>query len=125
MAVPLQSYKQLRVWQAAMELLKLVYEETRRLPVEERFGLVQQMRRAAVSVPSNIAEGYGRKYRKEYLKFLSVAYGSICELETQVLACQLLGYELNYDQLLSEIDKVSRQTAALQTSLTTIVNSTQ
>jgi four helix bundle protein len=117
MSEPLKSYKDLRVWQLAMELLKLIYEERRKLPSEVRFGLSQQMRRAALSVPSNIAEGYGRNYRKEYLKFLSDSYGSLCELETQVIACQLLGFELQYDKLLKEIDQVSRHTKALQTSL--------
>ncbi|MDR3689547.1 MAG: four helix bundle protein [Fimbriimonas sp.] len=120
MGVPLKSYRELRVWQRTMDLLKLIYEETRKLPSEERFGLTQQMRRAAVSVPSNIAEGYGRRYRKEYLKFLSDSYGSLYELETQVLACQMLGYGLQYEPVLHEIDQVSRQLSALQTGLNRI-----
>ena len=95
MAQPLKSYKELKVWQTAMELVKGIYEETRKLPKDEMFGLVSQMRRSAVSIPANIAEGYGRKYRKEYLRFLSNSLGSYCELETLVAVCRSLSYDLD------------------------------
>ena len=88
----LQSYKDLIVWQKGITLVKEVYALTRGFPAEERFGLVSQMRRAAVSVPSNIAEGQARHTTKEFVQFLSHAEGSVAELETQLI----LGTELGY-----------------------------
>lgn len=81
----LKSYRDLQVWQLAMDLTELVYAITKEYPSDERFGLVSQSRKSAVSVPSNIAEGYGRTHRGDYLKFLSNARGSLCELETQLI----------------------------------------
>jgi len=78
-------YKELLVWQKGMALAKLVYRLTVRFPREEKFGLTSQIRRASVSVPSNIAEGQARQSTKEFLQFLSHAEGSLAELETQVL----------------------------------------
>jgi four helix bundle protein len=78
-------YKELLVWQKGMSLAKGVYGLTARFPTDERFGLVSQMRRAAISVPSNIAEGQARHGTREFLQFLSHASGSLAELETQVL----------------------------------------
>ena len=80
------------VWQKAYKLVVDIYKITRGFPKDEIYGLSQQMRRAAVSIPSNIAEGYGRYYPKEYKQFLSIAYGSLCELETQYLLSIELGY---------------------------------
>src|SRR5437016_837209 len=80
-----QSYRDLIVWQKAMALAKLVYRATDKYPKEERFGLVQQMRRAAVSVPSNIAEGQARRTTGEFVQFISHAEGSLAELDTQLL----------------------------------------
>ena len=77
-------YSQLIVWQKAIDLVEEVYKVTRNFPAEEKFGLISQMRRAAVSVPSNIAEGYGRTHRGDYLRHLSIARGSLMELETQL-----------------------------------------
>jgi len=88
----LQSYKDLIVWQKGIALVKEVYALTRGFPAEEKFGLVSQMRRAAVSVPSNIAEGQARHTTKEFVQFLSHAEGSVAELETQLI----LGTELGY-----------------------------
>jgi four helix bundle protein len=88
----IRSYKDLLVWQKAMTLVKEVYLLTAKFPADERFGLTAQMRRAAVSVPSNIAEGHARQGSKEYLQFLSHAGGSLAELETQTL----LAISLNY-----------------------------
>jgi four helix bundle protein len=87
----LSSYKELTVWQRAYALGLNIYRLTARFPAEERFGFTSQMRRAAVSVPSNIAEGYGRKSTGEYIQVLHVAYGSLCELETQLLLAIDLG----------------------------------
>ncbi len=82
--MPLKTYRDLEVWQRAMDLVVDVYRLTRHLPSEEKFGLTSQAQRAAVSVPANIAEGYGRTHRGDYLRHLSVARGSLVELETLV-----------------------------------------
>jgi len=79
----LKSFKELIVWQKAYQLVLEIYKTTKDFPKSETFGLAHQMRRAAVTIPSNIAEGYNRKNRVEYHQFLSVAYGSLAELETQ------------------------------------------
>jgi len=88
----LRNYKDLQVWQKAYQLCLEVYKATGEFPKHELYGITAQLRRAAVSIPSNIAEGYGRKTTKEYIQFLYVAYGSICELETQILLSGDLGY---------------------------------
>lgn len=88
--VYIRSYKDLIVWQKAMELAKAVFELTAYFPKSELYGLVAQMRRAAVSIISNIAEGYGRKSRKEYSQFYAIAYGSALELETQLILSKAL-----------------------------------
>ena len=87
-----QSYRDLIVWQKSMQLAKITYSLTKKLPKEETFSLANQMRRAVISIPSNIAEGNGRNSKKEYAHFLSVARGSKSELETQLLLCIDLKY---------------------------------
>jgi len=79
------SFKDLIVWQKAYKLVLEIYRITKNFPKDEIYGLTQQMRRAAISLPSNIAEGYGRRHQAEYNQFLSMAYGSLCELETQYM----------------------------------------
>ena len=81
----IESHQDLTVWQRAMELARETYQVTRTFPSEERFGLISQMRRAAVSIPSNIAEGWGRQTTNQYIQFLQVAQGSASELETQLI----------------------------------------
>lgn len=104
-------HKKLDVWQAAMKSTTVIYKLTERLPEEEKFGLVSQMRRAAISIPCNIAEGAARKGKREFRNFLSMAQGSLSELDTQLELTILLGYlsvgELRevWDQLL-RIDKM-------------------
>jgi four helix bundle protein len=88
----LSSYRDLLVWQKAMQLVIETYRFTERFPREEAYGLRSQVRRASVSVPSNIAEGYGRATRKEYVQFLYVAQGSLKETETQIILAEMLGY---------------------------------
>lgn len=88
----IKSFKDLRVWKQGYELTLLVYRVTAKFPKSELYGIVSQMRRAGVSVVSNIAEGYSRKGRGEYIQFLSVAYGSLSELETQILLSKDLEY---------------------------------
>ncbi|MDR2861886.1 MAG: four helix bundle protein [Syntrophobacterales bacterium] len=104
-------YKDLIVWQKAMELTQEIYRLAKQLPQEELFSLSDQMRRAAVSIPSNIAEGQNRNSSKEFLNFLSIARGSRAELETQLQICVKVGYLADKDileaaQLLSEIGKM-------------------
>jgi four helix bundle protein len=88
----LKTYKELNVWQKAYEFCIEVFQLTITFPKEEIYGLISQIRRAAVSVPSNIAEGYGRKTTRGYIQSLYIAYGSNCELETQILLSTDLGY---------------------------------
>jgi four helix bundle protein len=85
-------YSDLIAWQKAVDLVESVYRATRSFPKEEQFGLTIQVRRAIVSVPSNIAEGQGRATTREFLHFLSIAYGSLLEVETQLLIAFRLGY---------------------------------
>lgn len=87
-----RSYRDLEVWQRAITLSVACYRSTKPFPFEERFGLTAQIRRAAVSVAANVAEGYGRSHLNEYLRFLSVANGSLLELETHLLIAQQLDY---------------------------------
>jgi four helix bundle protein len=107
----MQSYQELVVWQKAMEAAKLVYSLVKKLPKEETYSMSDQMRRAAVSVPSNIAEGHARSSRNEYQHFLSVAKGSAAELETQLLLCVKIDYLADKDislamALLQEVGKM-------------------
>jgi four helix bundle protein len=88
----MQSYKELIVWQRSIELVKMVYELTKVLPKSEQFGITNQMRRAATSIPANIAEGYMRKHRAEYIQFVRIAFGSGAELETFLIITEELGY---------------------------------
>ncbi|HTF99464.1 MAG TPA: four helix bundle protein [Nitrospirota bacterium] len=85
-------YRDLKVWQRAYELTLTLYRITKKFPKEELFGLTSQIRRASASVPANIAEGYERKHRKEYLQFLFVAKGSLGELDTFLLLARDIGY---------------------------------
>ncbi|MCY3023985.1 MAG: four helix bundle protein [Planctomycetota bacterium] len=82
--MPLTTYRDLDVWKRSMDLAEAVYSLTRRFPADERFGLTAQMRDASVSIPSNIAEGYGRTHRGDYLHHLSIARGSLMEVETHL-----------------------------------------
>jgi four helix bundle protein len=107
----INSYKELHVWNRGMELSLAVYRLTAKFPREEIYGLTSQVRRAAVSVPSNIAEGYGRNSRKEYKQFLAIARGSALELQTQMLIALELGYcdkagHQEVDDLLNEVSKM-------------------
>ena len=115
----LKSFKELKVWQKSYQLCLEIYIITKGFPKEERYGLTSQIRRATVSVPSNIAEGYGRKTTPEYIRFLYIAYGSNCELETQILLSGDLGYiEVGKLEILLEgIGEIERMLKALIKSL--------
>ena len=113
------NYKELKVWQKAMDLTVEVYKLVKLLPKEETYALSDQMRRAVVSIPSNIAEGQGRNSDKEFIQFLSIARGSLWELETQIEICLRIGY---IDQNLTTtiynlIAEISKMLNALSNSL--------
>jgi four helix bundle protein len=117
----LRSYKDLEIWQKAYAFCLEIYQATKNFPAEEKFGLTAQIRRAVISIPSNIAEGYGRKNLPEYLHFLHIAYGSLCELETQLLLSKDLGYLLDTgkENLIENISTIERMLKALIRSLET------
>ncbi len=111
----LKNYKELKVWQRSYQLCIDVYKITKSFPQEEKYGLTSQMRRSALSVSSNIAEGYGRKTTPEYIQALYIAYGSHCELETQILLSGDLNYIAKEDlnKLQGTVNEVERMLKAL------------
>lgn len=113
------SHKDLLVWQRSMDLVETVYRITAGFPSGEQWGLVSQMRRAAISVPSNIAEGYGRQATGEYRHHVSIGRGSLLELETQILLAVRLKYLSVEDAepVLKETDEISRMLATLVSKL--------
>ena len=111
------SYRDLVAWQKAMDLLVGSYRESSRLPIDERFGLRAQIRRCVVGIPSNIAEGWGRGSRRDYIRFLHMARGSSFELQTQAEICRRLGYEGDWEQIRCEAQEVGRILNALLGSL--------
>ena len=115
----IRSYKDLQVWQRGMDLTTLVYRLSSALPQDERFGLVSQMRRAAVSVPANIAEGHQRTSTKDYLRFLSIASGSLAELETLIeLASRLYSInKISVEELVGQADELGKMLRSLQQRL--------
>jgi four helix bundle protein len=112
-------YRDLVVWQQAMDLVVEAYRISALFPRDEKYGLVQQLRRAAVSVPSNIAEGHGRAHLGDYLRHLSIANGSLMELETQMLIAGRMGYLSNDDQarVLAQASKVGQLLSGLTRAL--------
>ena len=114
-----QSYRDLRVWQLAMDFVVEVYEATNSFPDRETYGLSSQLQRAAVSIPSNVAEGHSRASTREYLHHISIAMGSLSELETQLLIAARLGY-ISAEQISAFVetsDHLGRQLRNLQKSL--------
>ena len=114
-----KSYKDLIVWQKAMDLVVSVYKATQGFAREEIYGLTAQIRRAAVSIPSNIAEGQGRRSPKEFQRFLAIAYGSLQETETQLMIAHRLNYidASKARQLLDQCAEVGRLLNGLMKSL--------
>jgi four helix bundle protein len=112
-------HKKLDVWKAAMKVAQKTYQLTKTFPEEEKFGLVSQMRRAAVSIPCNIAEGAARQGKKEFKNFLSMAQGSLSELDTQVELSLLLGYLHDEDlkEIIVEFVRVDKMLSGLIRSL--------
>jgi four helix bundle protein len=113
-------FKNLLVWQQSMDLVDMVYVVCRAMPKEEVFGLGMQMRRSCTSVASNIAEGSGRGSKKEFIQYLRIAYGSLCELETQLLIVQRQNLApMNNDHIHQQISSVGRLLKSLIASLKT------
>jgi four helix bundle protein len=111
----IKTFKDLIVWQKSYKLVLEIYKITKLFPSDERFGIVSQIRRAAISIPSNIAEGYGRKYLKQYIQFLYVAYASGAELETQIMLSKDLNFlsESIFDIIIGEYYEVERMLMGL------------
>jgi four helix bundle protein len=118
----IKSHRDLVAWQKAMDLVEQVYKETRAFPKQEVYGLTAQARRAAVSVPSNIAEGQGRHSDGDFSRHLAIAHGSLCELETQLLLGARLGYltEARLTPLLAAASEVGRLVLGLGRAITSV-----
>jgi len=117
----MHNFKELKVWQKSRELVKLIYIISKALPDDERFGLISQMRRSVISIPSNISEGSGRGTNKEFARFLDIALGSSFELETQLVLCLDLEYilENNFSTLEIKIQEVQRMIFSLKNKFLT------
>jgi four helix bundle protein len=109
------SFRDLTVWRKSMGMVKVTYQATQCFPKEEMFGLTSQIRRAAVSIPSNIAEGYGRQSKGDYVHFLKIAQGSAAELETELILATEIGLLSKgpSEQLLRELDEVKKMLYSL------------
>ncbi len=115
----MKSFKELKVWQKGIELVAEVYKITASFPDEEKYGLRAQMRRAAVSIPSNIAEGHLRKTAKDFRQFLSIARGSCAELETQIIIAHKLGFihDNNFNNLSPKIEELSKMLSSFYSKI--------
>ncbi len=114
-----KDYRELIVWQEAMDLVETIYRATGAFPREEIYGLTSQIRRAAISIPSNIAEGNGRNTTRDYVHFLGMAYGSVKEVETQVLIAERLRYvnSTHSAELVKTTTEIARLISGLMNSL--------
>lgn len=113
------SFKDLEVWKKSRELVKIIYQITAKFPKEELFSPTSQMRRSAISIPSNIAEGHSRHSTRDYINFISISIGSSNELETQIILSQDLGFIMEHDALalLEKIDHLQKMLHKLRNSL--------
>lgn len=115
----MKSFKDLDVWNKGIEFVAEIYKITSNFPKDELYGLVSQMRRAAVSIPSNIAEGQGRRNAKEFIQFLYIAKGSLAEIETQIIICQRLNYLDESPMLFDDIKRLRTMLVGLINTLST------
>ena len=115
----IQSFRDLEVWKVAMDLAAECYRVTKAFPKDELFGMTSQIRRAAASIPANIAEGHGRQHTKEFLNFLSIARGSLMEVQTHLLLAQRVGLlkDADLNQLLPLCERISQMISRLRQSL--------
>jgi len=116
------SYKEQFIWQKSKDLAVIIYKLTKHFPKEEKYGLTSQMNRCAVSIPSNVAEGYGRKTTNEYIQFLHIALGSARELETQLIICKEVKLIENLDWIDIAINKVNEVEALLVSTINKLKN---
>jgi four helix bundle protein len=114
-----RSYQDLEVWKLSIEFVKEIYRLTEKFPPSEIYGLTNQIRRAGVSIPSNIAEGQGRNSSKEFRQFLAIALGSLAEIETQLIIAREINFLGNEetDPLLETIDRIRKMIKGLSTSI--------
>lgn len=114
------NFRELNIWKEAMELVKMVYDLTKKLPTEEKFGLTSQINRSAVSIPSNIAEGSGRTSEKELIYFLNIAISSSYELETQLI---LVGeiYQLENENIILKLNAIQKMISGFKRSLISLI----
>jgi four helix bundle protein len=117
--VSVRNYRDLLVWQKAMDLVANCYELTRSFPKEEIYGLTNQIRRAAISIPANIAEGHSRFNKREFVQFIGIATGSLAELETDLLIAVKLNYldKSRTDPVLEKTDELARMLKGLRNAL--------
>lgn len=115
----MHNFRELKVWKMGIEISKLVFQITRKFPPEERYSLTSQLTRCAISIPSNIAEGCGRKSDKELNHFLSISLGSAFELETQIILAFEFGYidKVVYSEIILQINELQKMIGGLQRSL--------
>ncbi len=113
----MKAHHKLKVWQRSIDFVIEIYKLTEEFPKSELYGLTGQMRRAAVSIASNISEGAGRNSRKEFKHFLSISQGSVAELETQLIIAEKLDYCSDINTLFSELDEISKMIVGLMKSL--------
>ena len=118
----MKDYKELEVWQKSISLVLTVYETIKKFPNDEKYALADQIKRAVVSIPSNIAEGSSRNSTKEFVHFLYVAFGSAAELETQLIIAVKLGYIKDEETLFSEIIIIRKMLNALISALKSKLN---
>lgn len=115
----IKSFKQLKIWQKGIEIVKDIYTLTKQFPKEELYGIPSQMRRSAISMPSNIAEGFKRYHSKEYSQFLHIVLGSAAELETQLIIAKELGFinEEKLNDISEKLDHISKMISSLLNKL--------
>jgi four helix bundle protein len=115
----MHNHKNLKIWQRSMDIVEIIYRETLDLPVEERYGLTSQIRRASISIPSNIAEGSSRQGKKEFKHFLSIALGSCYEVNTQLELAKRLSMlnDKTTDRIIHELDEVEKMIIGFMKSL--------
>ena len=116
------THKDLEVWKKSMDLVEDVYKLMKQLPENEKYGLISQIKRSSISIPSNIAEGAGRASTKEFIRFLDIATGSLSELETQLLLVQRLGFSNTNESLDEQISYIGKMLYRLKLSLKKKIN---
>ncbi|MBN1820677.1 MAG: four helix bundle protein [Prolixibacteraceae bacterium] len=117
----MNKFKELKVWQKAIAFVTEVYEVTKQFPQDELYGITSQIRRSSVSIPSNIAEGAGRRTKKEFSHFLDISRGSTYELETQLIISKNLDFinETSFSEIIFELEEIQKMITGLQKSLNT------